>query len=112
MQPTGEAEVGGVLQADRVVEIVGSHDPQHRTEALGAMEPRSALYARPHARRPEPTGQFPVDRQQEWLDQPVFSIVEFGQRPSKRSARFADDGPDDGVEIGRRPDTQAPHCVA
>ena len=51
-----------VLQRDRVVEVVGAHHAEHRSEALGAVEPRARLHADAHARRPQPSCSAPHDR--------------------------------------------------
>ena len=50
----GEPVLDGVLQLDRVVEVVGPHDAEHRTEALGVVEPRPGLHPEAHARAPQP----------------------------------------------------------
>ena len=50
LDATGQAQVAGVLDGDRVVQIVGTNDAEHGAEALSVVEPRARPHAQPNPR--------------------------------------------------------------
>ena len=72
----GQAEVGGVLQLDGLLQGVGAHEAEHRAEDLGEVEEGFRLHVRPDARGPQPTGVVELTR----LHQPLLARLQGGQR--------------------------------
>ena len=84
VQPAGEPEGDGVLDRDRVVEVVGADHAEHRTEALGAVEPRAGL----DAERTPGDHSRPLSSRPARLDEPALagSSGREGPLPAARTA--------------------------
>ena len=108
MQPRRQTELGAVLDPDRVAEVVGPDDAEHRAEAFGASEPGTGLHADPDPRRPEPAVVGATCR----LEQPTLARFEPGERSLERLARPIDQRRQIGDEVARRADSQRRRSVA
>ena len=107
---TGQAEVGGVLQPDRIVEVVGAHDPEHRSEALRSMEPRVGAHVEAYAGGPPPT--LPVGVETPRLDEPPFSRLERRERTFECAGRSLDERTHHRRRIVGLADAQADDRIA
>ena len=100
VQTAGQAEVGRVLQLDRLLQRGGAHEPEHGAEDLGAVEEGPRGHPVLDARRPQATGVVELPR----LDEPALTGLERRERPEQLAARRLDDRAHPGAEVARPAD--------
>src|SRR5690606_7721024 len=84
MDSTGQAEIGIVLDPDRVIEIVGTDHAEHRPETLRPAEPRVRRNPQLDAGRPEAG----VASDHLRLEQPFLAGIERRERAPEGVARL------------------------
>ena len=96
-----------VLPRSGLVEVLGDHDAQHRSEPLVEMTPRTGLHTDLHARSPEQALIIETFGRHE----PGLTFVELRERANERRLGRANDRPDVGGELVTGPDAKAGHRV-
>ena len=96
VQTTGQAEGGRVLPLDRLGQVLGLHQSQHRPENLGQVEERTRPHAGFQPGRPQATRLVQLLRG----DQPGFARVKLGQGAQQLALRRFDDRAHRHLQIG------------
>ena len=103
----GEPVLDLVLPGDRRVEVGSAHEPEHRSEALVQVEPRTGPDPGADTRRPDVTSL--VDAQR--LHEPVLARFQHGQAPQQFFAGGLDQRAHHGGRVEGIADPQAPHRI-
>ena len=103
-----QPEVRVVLDVDRMIQIVGADQPEHRPEALRPVVPAAPRDTEPNPGRPQTSAVVEGHR----LDQPLLARLEHGEATLQRSCRGSDHRSHHRRRVGRPPDPPTRHRVA
>ena len=103
----GEAEAGGVLPLNRLVQVLGVHDAQHRAEALVLVVPGARLHTVADAGGPELALVVELAR----LQQPFLARLQRGQAALELLARGFDQPVHGGGQVSAWAHHQGGGCV-